>query len=699
MPSPPSHPSPPHRLPKAVLLLLVGFASTLSAEPSRLALAPETGRLGLALDEESLGEYLALAPDLAPRLLEVAEGELVRLAEFPIAPGERAEVELRRFSVYAPDAQIWVVGRRGTLREVPRSPLVFFGGADVADGERRVQLAVDPRSGVLSAVAFSLGGSVELRALGTTDATLNAAGSPPPGGPRSPSPTYLLAPVASFLPRNAVGAPQELTAECAEADLAAAQQAPRTPPHESASPAWIAAVGAAALPSLHTATIAVETDNEFMQLKFGNDTTAATNYLANLFANMNVAYERDLNLRLLQGTTFLRPSTTADPYPSTSLTSTVNKLYEFGNYWSANYRGVTRALAMMLSGKSPSTNSASGVAWVGGVCSSSQGYSFTQVFRFAADTSANDTRIVAHELGHNFGSPHTHCYSPPIDTCYSGESGCYTGATGCPASSTINGVANVRGTVMSYCHLLGTCAASTVFHPRTVDVITNHVTPRINSCVFPVGPAITSVAPLQGRTSGGTAVTIRGSGFVAGATVTFGGAAATSVVVVNSSTITAVTPARVTGAVSVAVTNPGGASASRANAYFYADPTPALDFYTLAPCRVFDTRNANGPQGGPALAANGTRVFGLTGVCGIPADAQAVSVNVTIADPTTQGSVNAYPGNAFPLGTSTAPFPPGLTRATNAVLRLSTNGDGTLGFHNTAGAAAHVIVDVNGYFR
>src|SRR5262249_16856205 len=56
-------------------------------------------------------------------------------------------------------------------------------------------------------------------------------------------------------------------------------------------------------------------------------------------------------------------------------------------------------------------------------------------------------------------------------------------------------------------------------------------------------PFVSSLTPNNGPTAGGTAVTITGTNFVAGATVTFGGTAATNVVVVNSTTITATTPA------------------------------------------------------------------------------------------------------------------------------------------------------------
>lgn len=75
-------------------------------------------------------------------------------------------------------------------------------------------------------------------------------------------------------------------------------------------------------------------------------------------------------------------------------------------------------------------------------------------------------------------------------------------------------------------------------------------------------PTLTSISPSSGTTSGGTAVTLAGSNFVSGATVKFGGIAATSVSVVNSTTITAKTPPNPAGTVSVSVTNPDGRSGS-----------------------------------------------------------------------------------------------------------------------------------------
>ncbi|HEX7486451.1 MAG TPA: IPT/TIG domain-containing protein, partial [Vicinamibacterales bacterium] len=72
------------------------------------------------------------------------------------------------------------------------------------------------------------------------------------------------------------------------------------------------------------------------------------------------------------------------------------------------------------------------------------------------------------------------------------------------------------------------------------------------------GPVIQSITPVTGTTFGGTVVTIQGTGFVAGATVAFGGTAATAVTVVSTQKITATTPAHASGAASVVVSGSTG---------------------------------------------------------------------------------------------------------------------------------------------
>lgn len=87
----------------------------------------------------------------------------------------------------------------------------------------------------------------------------------------------------------------------------------------------------------------------------------------------------------------------------------------------------------------------------------------------------------------------------------------------------------------------------------------------------PVG--INSVTPPVGPTGGGTSITISGWGFTAPVSVTIGGSAAGSVVLVSESTITCNTPAHAAGYVSITVSSNGGADiVTRANVFRYVVP-------------------------------------------------------------------------------------------------------------------------------
>lgn len=77
-----------------------------------------------------------------------------------------------------------------------------------------------------------------------------------------------------------------------------------------------------------------------------------------------------------------------------------------------------------------------------------------------------------------------------------------------------------------------------------------------------------SINSNSGTASGGAGVTLTGAGLTGATGVTFDGVAATSVNVVNSTTVTAVTPAHAAGVVDVVITTPSG-SATLTNGYMY----------------------------------------------------------------------------------------------------------------------------------
>jgi hypothetical protein len=126
-------------------------------------------------------------------------------------------------------------------------------------------------------------------------------------------------------------------------------------------------------------------------------------------------------------------------------------------------------------------------------------------------------------------------------------------------------------------------------------------------------------------------------------------------------------------------------------------PPRTSAFYTVRPCRAFDSRSGQTPL----TSADSTRRLSIaSSSCAIPATASAVAANVTVVNPSAAGYLAFYPGN-YPLpATSTLNFRAGLTRANNAILPLATDGSGTLAVHLGAPAPARVdfLLDVAGYF-
>ena len=126
-------------------------------------------------------------------------------------------------------------------------------------------------------------------------------------------------------------------------------------------------------------------------------------------------------------------------------------------------------------------------------------------------------------------------------------------------------------------------------------------------------------------------------------------------------------------------------------------PPPPTDFYTVTPCRVFDSRDPG--LGGPTPFAGGSQnAVTVAGHCGIPTEALAVSLNVTVTAPTAQGHLRLFPGGAALPLVSTINYVAGQTRANNAVTPLGAAGALAVYVGQSSGSV-HVIIDVNGYFE
>ena len=147
--------------------------------------------------------------------------------------------------------------------------------------------------------------------------------------------------------------------------------------------------------------------------------------------------------------------------------------------------------------------------------------------------------------------------------------------------------------------------ASTVDVTVTTPVGTSAANPG-DRFTFGGLPVVTALKPTSGPTTGGTAVTISGANFTGATAVTFGTTAATNVVVVSASQLTATAPAgSAAGLVDVTVTTPIGTSAtSVADGYTY---TAVPSVTALSP--------ALGPiSGGTSVTITGANLTGATAV-------------------------------------------------------------------------------------
>lgn len=148
----------------------------------------------------------------------------------------------------------------------------------------------------------------------------------------------------------------------------------------------------------------------------------------------------------------------------------------------------------------------------------------------------------------------------------------------------------------------------------------------------PPAPTISSINPATGPTTGGTAVTITGTNFQSGATVTIGALPATNVTVVSATSITALTPLGPISqqlAVDVVVTNPDSTKGTATGAFVYT--VPALAVVSVTPNEAL-------PSGAPGAAPTVVTIFGAgftTALASSVSVGGIAATNVSVIDPVT----------------------------------------------------------------
>lgn len=161
---------------------------------------------------------------------------------------------------------------------------------------------------------------------------------------------------------------------------------------------------------------------------------------------------------------------------------------------------------------------------------------------------------------------------------------------------------------------------------------------------------VLAVEPDRGPTAGGIAVTIHGSGFVAGQTaVKFGSLDATNIVVADSTHVGATVPAAAAGVVSITVTTPAG-SDTLPNAFTYIPP-PSIASFTPASGAAGTLVTITGGNFDP-IAANNTVRFG--GSAAVVVSATATELRATVPAGAASGAITVE--TAGGLAQSATPF-------------------------------------------
>ena len=195
------------------------------------------------------------------------------------------------------------------------------------------------------------------------------------------------------------------------------------------------------------------------------------------------------------------------------------------------------------------------------------------------------------------GPPMVTAVTPPTGSTNGGTSVAISGGGFRPGAIVyfgdmqLNDIVFVSGALMT---------AATFGHPEgTVNVTVVNPDSQegtlTNGFHFAPPPSIGWIEPAAGPASGGTAVTIHGSGFQSGATIAFGGAQATDVVAFGGTVLSAITPPHLVGVVDVVVTNPDGQSETLFAGYTYAAP-PVITSLT--------------PQAGPSAGGTSVTIAG-----------------------------------------------------------------------------------------
>ena len=440
--------------------------------PSALALVLGLVPLAPALAQMVLHmPSAAQSPALQQRALGLAVGESLRLESLSLddTKGNTAAAELRRIAVL--DAKTRFIEHTGEqTRDIEAPVRAHFSGQIAGEPDSSVFVSIDGEGTMRSII--ERGGEMFV-----TEVAPGSAQRPARAASRR------VEQQSDFANRPfSCGVTPQFIAE-------------NNPPVDAAQRQTLSHLARASQPSRAGASAAqrradviIETDHELFQ-RFGSSSLAAA-YIADLFGYINTRYQSEIGTRLnlTQVNIYATP---ADPW---TRSNKLDQLDDLQAYWNAPSRATQqRHHVHLLSAK----NGGGGVAYMNTLDSPAYSYGVSTGvegnFSAASPQLVWDAIQVAHEIGHAFGSDHTHNFDAPyigsaqggaIDCCYadSANSQCGTRNGGAGRLGVLPGLGSITGgqlgqgtgTLMSYCHQVGSRYSNISFsfgtnHPYGVN--------------------------------------------------------------------------------------------------------------------------------------------------------------------------------------------------------------------------------------
>ena len=221
--------------------------------------------------------------------------------------------------------------------------------------------------------------------------------------------------------------------------------------------------------------LAIEID-QYTRNTFSSNTAAST-WAHAIIAGVSQVYFGEVNVHINVVNTIIW--NTVDPY-ALIINDAGTMLSTLRNHWTANNGSIPRDLVHLLTKRS--NTGTGGIAYVDVLCSNSWGYAFSSdlnsntSFSFPNPSYTWNLFVVAHEIGHNVGSSHTHWCGWAADPALSFSGGPIDNCVNVQGSCPNNPTPQV-GTIMSYCHTTSS-GALIDFHPVVVSQALN---PGINN--------------------------------------------------------------------------------------------------------------------------------------------------------------------------------------------------------------------------